>query len=75
MPGYTVRERTLAPADLEGADEVFITSTTRNLLPAFEIEGRAMTHSGPACAALEAAFQAFLDAYVAGHKEAPAARR
>ena len=40
----------------------------------FEIEGRAILHSGGACAALAAAFQQYLDAYVNGHKEAPAAR-
>ena len=33
VPGITVEEKTLLPADLESADEVFITSTTRDLLP------------------------------------------
>jgi len=74
MPGYTVIERPLSARDLESADEVFITSTTRNLLPVVEIEGRAIPHSGPACAALQTAFGAYLDEYVAAHKEAPAAR-
>jgi branched-subunit amino acid aminotransferase/4-amino-4-deoxychorismate lyase len=67
----------LEPADLERASEVFITSTTRNLLPVVEIEGRAIAHSGGACAALRSAFAAYVDAYVASHadgKEAPAAR-
>lgn len=40
VPGYTICERTLMPADLESADEIFITSTTRNLLPVVELEGR-----------------------------------
>jgi branched-chain amino acid aminotransferase len=74
VPGYTIEEKVLAPADLERAAEVFITSTTRNLLPVVEIEGRAIPHSGPACAALRAAFAACTDAYVAHSKEAPAAR-
>ena len=74
LPGYSVCEKTLTPADLESADEVFITSTTRNLLPVTEIESRAIPHSGPACAALRTAFAAYLVAYVAAHKEAPAAR-
>jgi hypothetical protein len=39
VPGYSIEERALAPADLERADEVFITSTTRSLLPVVEIEG------------------------------------
>jgi len=72
VPGYAIREETLAPADLERATEVFITSTTRNLLPVVEIEGRAVSRSGAACAALSAAFAAYLDAYVARSKGAPA---
>ena len=39
VPGITVIERALTPADLERADQVFITSTTRDLLPAVFIEG------------------------------------
>jgi branched-chain amino acid aminotransferase len=70
VPGYSIGEKVLRPEDLEQAGEVFITSTTRNLLPVFEIEGRAIPHSGPACAALEAAFERYLDAYVAGHAPA-----
>jgi branched-chain amino acid aminotransferase len=38
-PGIKVMERTLKPGDLERADQVFITSTTRDLLPAVFIEG------------------------------------
>jgi len=82
VTGYTIEEKALTPTDLERADEVFITSTTRNLLPVVEIEGRAVTHSGGACAALSAAFAAYVDHYVADGvaqrivrgKEAPAAR-
>jgi branched-subunit amino acid aminotransferase/4-amino-4-deoxychorismate lyase len=64
VPGYTIAERTLMPADLEHADEVFITSTTRNLLPVVELEGRLIPHSGPACAALRSAFAAYVEDYV-----------
>ena len=39
MPGIAVGEKPLLPADLLAADEVFITSTTRDLLPVVEIEG------------------------------------
>lgn len=35
----TVREQTIVPADLESSDEVFITSTTRDLLAVREVEG------------------------------------
>jgi branched-chain amino acid aminotransferase len=33
IPGFRAVERTLMPADLEAADEVFITSSTRDTLP------------------------------------------
>ncbi len=39
VPGIKVTERALTPQDLERADQVFITSTTRDLLPAVFIEG------------------------------------
>ncbi len=74
VPGYTIAERSLTPAILESAAEVFITSTTRNLMPVAAIEGRAIAQSGAACAALRAAFQRYVDGYAARHKEAPAAR-
>ena len=69
VPGYLIGEKPLTPADLERADEVFITSTTRNLLPVVEIEGRAIPHSGPACAALQAAFVSYIEEYLAGGKK------
>ena len=68
VAGYKVCEKTLTAAELEAADEVFITSTTRSLLPVGEIESRALPHSGPASAALLAAFGAYMAEYVARHK-------
>ena len=38
--GITVREEVLYPADLETADEAFITSTTRELSPVTSIDGK-----------------------------------
>jgi branched-subunit amino acid aminotransferase/4-amino-4-deoxychorismate lyase len=55
---------------LEVADEVFITSTTRDLLPVAEIEGRKTGTASRAVKALSAAFGAYLDNYVAQHKAA-----
>ena len=46
VPGISVVERTLTPADLERADQVFITSTTRDLLPAVFIEGLNVNNRG-----------------------------
>jgi branched-chain amino acid aminotransferase len=73
VPGVQVRERVLMPADLEQADEVFITSTTRNLLPVVQVEGHKVGRSSRVHAALEAAFEEFVNRYVARNKPVPAA--
>jgi branched-chain amino acid aminotransferase len=64
VPGITVVERTLLPADLERADQVFITSTTRDLLPAVEIEGLRVRNRGPVVDELVTALEAYRQAYV-----------
>jgi branched-chain amino acid aminotransferase len=61
--GYTVEERALTPGDLERADGVFITSTTRELLPVREIEGLTIRRGSKARDALQAAFSAFSNQY------------
>lgn len=68
VPDVRVRERTLAPCDLEQADEVFITSTTRNLLPVAQIEGRKVGRSDRIRSALEGAFENFVSRYVTRNK-------
>jgi branched-chain amino acid aminotransferase len=40
--GTTVREAPLRPGDLEAADEIFITSTAREVLPVTRLDGRAV---------------------------------
>ncbi|HEX3745763.1 MAG TPA: aminotransferase class IV [Bryobacteraceae bacterium] len=72
VPGIQIVENKLTPADLECADEVFITSTTRNLLPVREIEGKKIGRSDSVCRALSHAFGEYVDAYVAAHKKAAA---
>jgi branched-chain amino acid aminotransferase len=74
VPGIQVGEKPLLPADLETADEVFITSTTRDLLPVLEIEGAKVSRTLTAQTALAAAFHARLRQYVAEHKPAQAAK-
>src|SRR5215469_8414146 len=74
VSGIRVRERTLMPADLESADEVFITSTTRNLLPVRQIENRTVGRTDRVWESLETAFEKYVNAYVAGHKPVPASR-
>src|SRR5207247_2546216 len=44
-PGVNVTERTMTPADLEDADEVFITSTTRDLLPVARLGERSLPNA------------------------------
>ena len=45
--GIDVREETLLPKDLETADEMFITSTTRELSPVVNVDGRAVGSGKP----------------------------
>src|SRR5579863_10525058 len=76
LPGVTrgilleqpqVKEKALLPADLEAADEVFITSTTRELLPVVSIEGLRIYTGGEARRKLHQAFRAAVDSYIAAH--------
>ena len=68
VPGITVEEKTLLPADLEGADEIFITSTTRDLLPVFEIEGKKVGRTDGTRHTLAGAFGEYVRNYVAARK-------
>jgi branched-chain amino acid aminotransferase len=45
--GIDVREETLLPVDLDTADEMFITSTTRELSPVVNIDGRPVGDGKP----------------------------
>jgi D-alanine transaminase len=68
VDGVHVREKVLHLEDLEGAEEVFITSTTRNLLPVISIEGRPVNHTGNSRELLSAAFERYVDAYLTERK-------
>jgi len=70
VPGIRIVEKRLTPAELEAADEVFITSTTRNLLPVHEIEGRRIGRTDHTRRQLADAFGEYVDRYVAAHKTA-----
>ena len=75
VAGFSIGEKTLMPADLESADEIFITSTTRELLPVASVEGlqlRATDHS--VRARLQQAFSAHVRAYTAARLPKVAAR-
>lgn len=65
LPGIRILERGLTIADLEAADEVCITSTTRDLLPVREIEGKPLSRRGDVREKVTTAFRAFMVADIA----------
>jgi branched-chain amino acid aminotransferase len=67
VPGIQIGERPLMPADLESAEGVFITSTTRNLLSVAQIEERQVGRAEKTLLALQEAFGQFVNRYVAEH--------
>jgi branched-chain amino acid aminotransferase len=71
-PGIEIMEKALTPADLEAAEEVFITSTTRDLLCVREIEGRKIRCTERTRVPLQEAFSAYLQRYVEAHRAAAA---
>lgn len=75
VPGFAIGEKALLPGDLEGADEVFITSTTRELLPVLEIEGRPIKQGDRARNALQMEFSKYVEKYVGPRRTAPAPAR
>jgi branched-chain amino acid aminotransferase len=75
VPGIQVKEAVLLPADLESADEVLVTSTTRGLLPAVSVTGLKIAHgAAPVCARLQSALRAYMEAYVAPRRRPIPAR-
>ena len=68
---YTVAERELTPADLESADEVFITSTTRDVLPAESIAGLRIGHHRDASRAFRDTLHRYIETYVESRLAAP----
>jgi branched-chain amino acid aminotransferase len=71
VPGISVVERTLTPVDLERADQVFITSTTRDLLPAVSIEGLTVQNRGSVVDHLVKALEGFRADYVKASARVP----
>ncbi|HUA01297.1 MAG TPA: aminotransferase class IV [Candidatus Aquilonibacter sp.] len=73
--GIPVEERILYPEDLYSADEVFISSTNRNVVSVREIDAHKIGKaSDPAVQKLENAFEAYIRDYVEAHAAAPARR-
>lgn len=69
--GFTVRESVLQDSDLRQADEVFITSTTREILPVTRVDDCAVNSGepGPVTLTLAAAFRRQADLLSGGSGE------
>ncbi len=67
LPGIEILERELTPQQLEASDQVFITSTTRDLLPVFEVERRSLPQNRDMLGNLQRAFHAYQLQYVDSH--------
>ena len=65
LPGIAIGERELSPSDLEESDQVFVTSTTRDLLPVLEIDHRPLAQNRDTMARLQKAFSEYRESYVA----------
>ncbi len=71
LPGISIVERTIMPADLEQMDSVVITSTTRDLLPVSFIEGLQIRHESKLLDPLENALRQYRDEYVRNRTNEP----
>jgi len=70
VPGLRIGEKTLLPADLEAASEIFITSSTREILPVVSIAGLSIRTDQKVSQQLRRAFTAYVESYVAARKRA-----
>jgi branched-chain amino acid aminotransferase len=74
--GVDVEERALKPEDLYRAEEVFISSTNRNLLAVGEVNNQRIAAApGPVTKKLDGFFTEYVKEYVAGVKAAVAGSR
>ena len=65
LPGISLVEKTLLPQDLEMADQIFITSSTRDLLPVSHVEGLKVKSNGLGTVEkLAKAFEDYRETYV-----------
>ena len=74
VPGLDIIERDFAPRELEEADQVFITSTTRDLLAVGAVEGRKLPRNQAAFGRLLDAFHQYQNSYVAARDKREVAR-
>ena len=65
--GLSIIEREFGPSELEESDQVFITSTTRDLLPVLSVDGTALHQDRITLSALHQAFLQYRRSYTAHH--------
>jgi branched-chain amino acid aminotransferase len=75
VAGIDVVERTMRLEDLERANQVFITSTTRGLLPVAFIDSLSIRNEGDVCARLQDAFEKYVQEYAAARSGARSGSR
>ena len=71
LPGLRITEENLTLDQLHAADEVFISSTTRGLLPVSEIGGKKVKANTSVCERLVEAFHVYVSSDVARRRSAP----
>lgn len=62
--GLSVIEQSLRPEDLYSGEEVFVSSTNRNLISVCEIAGHVIPAPGPVCKRLNELFDGYVNDYV-----------
>jgi branched-chain amino acid aminotransferase len=67
VPGLTIAERELMPSDLEESDQVFVSSTTRDLLPVLEVDHEPLAQNRAVLKQLQDAFLQYRAKYIAAH--------
>ena len=73
--GLTFEEAVLTPGELEKSDFSFITSTTRDLLPIFEIDHKTMHQDAAVMQILKESFDGFRRCYVAKSRRTSSSKR
>lgn len=68
--GLAVEETTLFPADLRQAEEVFISSSTREVQPVSYVDDLRLPPPGPVIARVRAIFDEQVEQYIASHRPA-----
>jgi len=64
VSGIRISERKMTLDDLESADEIFISSTTRDILPVAEIEGLRIVPGSEVWPTLKRAFRDYIEEYI-----------